>query len=211
MRRHHVLAATVAGIDIVALLVDTVIVATTGQNTFITDDAQGSNASVLVASVILGITFLAMGLVVLRESPRFADARRAARIGRPVLMVGLFFLGGGFLTVNLLQTLSGLDEDSAAIQVSGTVAFSALAATFIAACVIGLAVIGRNPLGIGGTILGLMSPVILLTALLGLVAPTLVSPVYCTMVVLAGVSLIGVRAKPIAQRENRATASAPAL
>lgn len=209
MRKHHVLAVTLAGITIVALLVDTAIVAATGQPTFITDDSQGSNASVLATGVALGITFLAMGLVVMRESPRFADARRAARIGRPILMVGLLFLGGGFLTVYPLQTLSGLDEDAAAIQVSGLVAFSALAAAFLAAFVIGLAVIGRNPLGIGGLILGLMGPVILLTVLLGLVAPTVASPVYCTMVVLAGVSLIGVRAKPIAQRESRAAAASP--
>lgn len=209
MRKHHVLAVTLAGINIVALLVDTVIVAATGQHSFITDDSQGSNSSVLAAGVALGVTFLAMGLVVMRESPRFADARRAARIGRPVLMVGLFFLGGGFLTVHPLQTLTGLDEDAAAIQVSGLVAFSALTAVFLAAFVIGLAVIGRNPLGIGGLILGLIGPVILLTVLLGLVAPTMASPVYCTMVVLAGVSLIGVRANPIAQRERLAETASP--
>lgn len=209
MRKHHVLAATLAGINIVALLVDTAIVAATGQRTFITDDSQGSTASVLAVGVALGVTFLAMGLVVMRESARFTNARRAARIARPVLMVGLFFLGGGFLTVYPLQALSGMDEDAVAIQVSGMVAFSALTATFLAALVIGLAVIGRNPLGIGGLILGLMGPVILLTVLLGLVAPTMASPVYGTMVVLAGVSLIGVRAKPIAERESRAaTASA---
>ena len=204
MKRHHVLAATLAGITIAALLVDTAIVVATGQRTFITDDSQGSNASVLASGVVLGITFLAMGLVVMRESSRFATARRPARIGRPVLMVGLFFLGSGFLTVYPLQTLSGLDEDAVAIQVSGLVAFSALTAAFLAAFVIGLAVIGRNPLGIGGLILGLMGPVVMLTFLLGLVVPAAASPVYCTMVVLAGVSLIGVRAKPITQQESRA-------
>jgi hypothetical protein len=209
MRKHHVLAVTLAGINIFALLVDTVIVAATGQHSFIVDDSQGSNASVLAAGVALGVTFLVMGLVVMRESPRFANARRAARIGRPVLMVGVFFLGGGFLTVYPLQTLSGLDEDAAAIQVSGLVAFSALTAVFLAAFVIGLAVIGRNPLGIGGLILGLIGPVILLTVLLALVAPTMASPVYCTMVVLAGVSLIGVRANPIAQRERLAATASP--
>lgn len=204
MKKHHALAATLAGITIAALLVDTAILAVTGQRTFVTDDSQGSNASVLASGVALGVTFLAMGLVIMRESPRFADARRAARIGRPVLVIGLFFLGIGFLTVYPLQTLSGLDEDAAAIQVSGLVAFAALTAVLLAALVIGLAVIGRNPLGIGGLILGLMGPVILGTVLLGLLAPTVASPVYVTMVVLAGVSLIGVRAKPVTQRGSRA-------
>ena len=207
MRKHHVLAVTLAGINIVALLVDTVIVATTGQRTFITDDSQGSDVAVLAAGVGLAITFLAMGLVVLRESPRFADARRAARLGRPVLVVSLFFLGVGFLTVYPLQTLSDLDEDSIAIQASGLVALSALTATYLAAFVIGLAVIGRNPLGIGGLVLGLMGPVVLLTALLALVAPAVASPVHITMVVLAGVSLIGVRAKPVARLESRRAAT----
>lgn len=205
MRNHHVLAVTLAGINIVALLVDTAIVAATGQRTFITDDSQGNNASVLAAGVALGVTFLAMGLVVRRESPRFAHARAAARIGRPVLMVGLFFLGAGFLTLYPLQTLSGLDEDAAVIQVSGLVAFSALTAVFLAAFVVGLAVLGRNPLGVGGHVLGLIGPVMVLTVLLGLVAPTLASPVYCTMVVLAGVSLIGVGTQPITQQQSRAT------
>ena len=204
MRKHHVLAATLAGITVVALLVDTAIVAATGQRTFVTDDSRGGDASVLATGVVLGITFLALGLVVRREASRFADTRRAARIARPVLTYGLLFLGGGFLTVYPLQTLSGLDEDAAAIQVSGLVALSALTAVFVAAFVIGLAMIGRNPLGLGGLVLGLMGPVILLSVLVGLVAPTMASPVYCTMVVITGVSLIGVRARPVAQRESRA-------
>lgn len=211
MKKHHVLAATLAGINIIALLVDTAIVATTGEQTFITDDTQGSNVAVLAAGAALGVAFLAMAFVVLRESPRFADARRVVRIARPVLLYGLFFLGGGFLTVYPLQTLTGLEEDSMAIQVSGTIAFSALALVFVTALVIGLAVIGRNPLGIGARILGLMVPVIGVTAVLAFVAPSLVSPVYTTMVVLAGVSLIGVRAEAPVRQGSRAAASTRAI
>ncbi len=209
MRKHHVLAVTLAGVNIGALLVDTAILVATGERTFITDDSRGSDPAVLASGIALGVTFLAMGLVVLRESPRFADARRPARIARPVLMVGLFFLGGGFLTVYPLQTLSGLPEDAAVIQVSGLVAFLALTAASLAAFVVGLAVIGRNPLGVGGRVLGLMGPVFLGTVLLALVAPTAASPVYGTMVVLAGVSLIGVRAEPVARRESRTEMPAP--
>ena len=39
--------------------------------------------------------------------------------------------------------------------------------------------------------------------------PTMASPVYSTMVVLAGVSLIGVHVKPIAQPESRAATASP--
>lgn len=204
MQKHHWPAVALAGMSIVLLVVDRVIAVVTGDATFITDDSRGSARDNLAMGALLGVTFLALGWVAHRESTRFATARRPARLARPVLTYGLFFLGVGFLTVYPLQTLSGLDDDAAAIQVSGLVAFSALTAAFLAAFVIGLAVIGHNPLGIGGSILSLMGPVILLTVLLGLVAPTMASPVYGTMVVLTGVSLIGVRAKPIAQPQSRA-------
>lgn len=211
MQKHHWPAVMLAGIAIVLLIVDRVIAVATGDATFVTDDSRGSALSTLAMGALLGLTFLALGWVAHRESTRFATTRRPARLARPILTYGLFFLGGGFLTVYPLQTLSGLDEDAAAIQLSGLVAFSALTAAFLAAFVTGLAVLGRNPLGVGGSILGLMGPVILLTLLLGLVAPTLASPVYGTMVVLAGVSLIGVRAKPIGEPKSRAaTASSTA-
>lgn len=211
MQKHHWPAVMLAGIAIVLLIVDRVIAVATGHATFITDDSRGSALSTLAMGTLLGLTFLALGWVAHRESTRFATTRRPARLARPILTYGLFFLGGGFLTVYPLQTLSGLDEDAVAIQLSGLIAFSALTAAFLAALVIGLAVLGRNPLGVGGSILGLMGPVILLTLLLGLVAPTLASPVYGTMVVLAGVSLIGVPAKPFGgPKSHAATASSTA-
>ncbi len=209
MQKHHWAATALAGIDIVLLVVDRVVAVRTGDATFITDDTRGSALSTLAMSALLGVTFLALGWVAHRESARFTTARRPARLARPILTYGLFFLGGGFLTVYPLQTFSGADPDSLAIQVSGLVAFSALTAVFLAALVIGLAVVGRNPIGIGGVILGLMGPVILLTILLGLVASSVASPVYSTMVVLAGVSLIGVRANRIAQQESRVAAASP--
>lgn len=208
MQKHHWSAVALAGIAIILLIVDRVIAVVTGDATFVTDDSRGSALGTLAMSALLGCTFLSLAWVVHRESTRFANARRPARLARPVLTYGLLFLGGGFLTVYPLQTLSGLDEDAATVQVSGLVAFTALTSAFLAAFVVGLAVLGRNPLGIGGSILSLMGPVVLLTVLLGLVAPSMASPVYTTMVVLAGVSLIGVRAEWIAPRETQA-ASAP--
>jgi hypothetical protein len=40
-------------------------------------------------------------------------------------------------------------------------------------------------------------------------APDLASPAYCTMVVLGGTALIGVRATPTAQPESRAAIATP--
>ena len=208
MKKHHLIAATLAAITIVLLLVDTAIAAVTGEHTFITDDGQGSTLTVLLSGLALGTVFASMGLVVLRESPRFATARRPARLVRPVLTYGLFFLAAGFVTVQPLQTILG-DESSPAVQVSGLVALAALTAVVASSLVLGLSLVGRNPLGVGGRVLVGLLPVMLLTALLGLVAPTLASPVYCTMVVLAGVSLLGVRAEPGAQSATRPATESP--
>lgn len=206
MKKHHIVATILAGINIALLVVDTVVVATTGQRTFITDDAQGSTASALVAGTVLGLTFLAMGWVVLRESARFAGARRVARWTRPALLFGLFFIGGGFLILSPLRTVADLDEGTL-YDVSGTIAFAVLTTTFLAALVLGLALLGRNPLGVGGRILAGIGPVIALTALLAVVAPSVASPILTTMVVLAGVSLLGVRAETVTQPSRAAIAS----
>lgn len=211
MKTHHLLAGALAGINIAALLVDTAVAAATGEHTFITDDSGSGNTTVLLAGLTLGATFAAMGLVVLREAGRFATARRVGRMTRPFLMYGLFFLAVGFVSVYPLQTVAGLDESSPAVQVSGLVAFAALGTVTLSSLVLGLALIGRNPLGIGGRVLAALLPVMLATALLAVVAPVAASPVYCTMVVLAGVSMIGVRAAPAGQRDTRAATESPTV
>lgn len=209
MQKHHWPAVVLAGIGIVLLIVDRVIAVGTGEATFITDDSRGSMLSTLAMGALLGFTFLALGWVVHRESARFASARRSARLARPVLTYGLFVLGFGFLAVTPLQSLLG-DEESPAAQVSALVALLALTAVSLSCLVVGLAVIGRNPLGIGGRILSALGPAIVVTGLLAAFAPDLASPVYCTMVVLGGTALIGVRATPTAQPESRAAIATPA-
>lgn len=204
MQKHHWSAVVLAGIGIVLLIVDRVIAVITGEATFITDDSRGSTLTTLAMGVLLGVTFLALGWVVHRESARFATARLPARLARPVLTYGLFVLGIGFLAVTPLQPFLG-GEESPLVQASGLLALLALTAVSLSCLILGLAVIGRNPLGIGGRVLSALGPVIVVTGLLAVVAPDLASPVYCTMVVLAGTALIGVRAKPTPQPESHPT------
>ena len=199
MRKHHVPAVVLAAINIALLLVDIVARTTTGERTFITDDAKGNTMTALFMSVTLGVTLLAMAWVVRCESHRFAAARRPARITRPILMVGLIFLGVGFLTIQPLQILARIDSGTF-YNVSGLVAFGSLVAVFLAALVLGLALLGRNPLGIGGTVLAGIGPAILLTVLLAVTAPVLAGTYYVTLVLLAGVSLLGVGAGGAAPR-----------
>ena len=204
MQKHHWPAVVLAGTAIVLLVVDRVIAVATGEPTFVTDDSRGSTLSTLAMGVLIGVTFLALGWVVRRESARFVPARRPARLARPVLTSGLFLLGIGFLLVTPLQSLLG-DEESPAVQVSGLVALLALTAVSLSCLVVGLAVIGHNPLGIGGTVLSALGPVMVATGLLAVIAPELASPVYCTMIVFGGTALIGVRAKPTAQPDGLET------
>lgn len=203
MRKHHWPAAVLAAVLIVLLIVDRIIAVTTGEATFITDDSRGSTLSTLGMGALLGVTFLTLGWVVHSESARFAAARRPARVARPVLTVGLFLLGVGFLAVTPLQTLLG-EEDSPVVRASALVALLALTAVSLSCLVVGLAAIGRNPLGIGALVLSALGPAMVATGLLAVVAPDLASPVYCTMVVLGGTALIGVRAQPTGRRGSRA-------
>ncbi len=205
MQKHHWPAVILAGTNIVLLVIDRVTTVITGQATFITDDDRGSTLSNLTMGALLAVTFLTLGWVVHRESARFAAVRRSARWTRPVLTYGLFFLGIGFLATPL-RPLVG-DEESLAGQISDMVALLALTAVFLSCLVLGIAVIGRNPLGIGGRVLSALGPAIVVTGLLAVVAPDLASPVYCTMVVLAGTALIGVRATPTAHLESPAAVS----
>jgi hypothetical protein len=197
MQKHHWPAVVLAGINIVLLTIDRVVAIGTGKPTFVTDDSRGGTATALAMGVLLGVTFLALGRVVRQESVRFETARRPARLARPVLTFGLLLLGVGFLAVTVLQPLQGNEEDPA-LQASGVVAFLALTAVSVACLVVGVAVIGHNPLGIGGVVLSALGPAMVATGLLAVVAPALASPVYCTMVVLGGTALLGVGAKPVA-------------
>jgi hypothetical protein len=204
MHKHHVPAVIAAGVNTAAILADSVVTAVTGEHTFFVDDTQGNTATTLASALVLGATFGLMALVVHREAHRFAEARRVARIARPVLMGGLVFLAAGFFTIYPLQTLIGLDSGPV-YDASGTVAFAALCATFLSAFVLGLALIGRNPLGVGGRLLAAIGPVVLLTVLLGLVAPAVASPVFITATLLGGLALLGVGAPsghPARQRRS---------
>ena len=203
MQKHHWPAVVLAGTVIVLLVIDRVITAGTGEATFITDDSRGSALSTLAMGALLGVTFLSLAWVVHRELPRFATVRRPARLARPVLTMGLVLLGAGFLALTPLQPLLG-NEDSPAVRASGLVALLVLTSVSLSCLVVGVAVIGRNPLGIGGLVLSALGPAMVATGALVVLAPNLASPVYCTMVVLGGTALIGVRAKPIAQPESRA-------
>jgi len=198
MKKHHIVAGAMAGLCVLALLVDTAVVAATGERTFVTDDAKGDTWLSVASSLWLGATFASLAWVAAREGDRFAQGSRVVRVAGRVLLVGLVALAVGAGAVQPTLTAAGVDEGPA-YDASGLVAFLAISSVILSALVLGLAVVRRNPLGLGGRVLGLLLPAVGLTVLLAAVAPDLASPVFCTMVVLGGVALVGVRA------ETRAT------
>lgn len=201
MQRHHIVALTAAGILSASVVADTMVFAATGERTFVTDDAHGNEVTAIAMSLAIGLTLAALFVVVRNEGARFATARRPARFVRRPMEVALAALAVGFVAVSPLLRMIGLDSGPL-YDVSGLLAVLLLTALFVAALVLGLAVIGRNPIGIGGTVLSLVGPVIALTVALAFVAPDAASPVFTTVVVLLGIALIGVRAESTVTRDD---------
>ncbi|TIC88275.1 hypothetical protein E8D34_04865 [Nocardioides sp. GY 10113] len=192
MSTHHRVALATAVATVVLVVVDLVVSLVTGERTVITDDTQGPAAAGALMSVWLGLTFAALAAVVRGERAAFAAAPRAARWVRRPLLVGLVALAVGLTVVNPVQLLAGIDSGTF-YDASGLVALLCLLAVFVSVLVLGLALLRRNPLGIGGRILALVGPVIGATVLLAVVAPDLASPVFVTATVVLGIATLGLR------------------
>lgn len=193
MKKHHAVALTLAGITTALIAVDTVVRATTGEATFITDDTQGSIAAGIAISVLLGLTFGACAVVVGREAAAFAEVGKFLRGVRNVALASLTIGAAGQIVLHPIELAAGVDPEGPWAAVSGLVAMLGLLGAFLGALILGIASIRRNRFGVGGRVLGLLLPVIALTAALAAVAPSIASPVFYTAVVLLGFATIGLR------------------
>ncbi|MBI4944173.1 MAG: hypothetical protein HY830_25815 [Actinobacteria bacterium] len=193
MKRHHAVAVPLAALVAGLLVVDTVVLAVTGERTVVTDDAKGTRAESIAMGVLLGATLLGCIAVVVRERARFAAAPRVARLARVPLLVGLCLLALGTTVLHPVEVALGLDDGPFAV-VSGLLALASLLLVFVPLLVLGLATLRSNPFGIGARVLAAIGPVIVLTVLLAFVAPGVASPVLVTGLALVGTALLGVRA-----------------
>lgn len=200
MRTHHAVAVPLAALIAGLLAVDTVVVAVTGERTVVTDDEKGTLVTTLGMAVLLGATVLACCVVVAREKARFDAAGRVARATRRPLLAGLGMLAAGSGLVHPLELVLDV-EDGPVAAVSGLLAGLSLLLVFVPLLVLGLATLRHNPFGLGARVLAALGPVVVLTVLLGIVAPDVASPVLLTGLALVGTSLIGVRAPGAAARQ----------
>ena len=120
------------------------------------------------------------------------QAGRVARATRRPLLLGLGMLAAGSGVVHPLELALDVEDGPVAV-VSGLLAGLSLLLVFVPLLVLGLATLRHNPFGVGARVLAALGPVVVLTVLLGVVAPDVASPVLLTGLALVGTSLIGVR------------------
>lgn len=193
MKAHHVVAIIgCAGLSGIALT-DAFVQATTGHQSIFADDS-GRLGAVVAGDIWHGLTYAALAWVLIAEAARFAAATRMARLCRWVLVVGLIVSAVSFTVVVPILLLTG-SMDGAFAAFFGALGTPVFFATILAAIVLGLALLRRNPVGIGGRVLAWILPVTAVVVALVLVAPGYAHPGYVETVVNVGLALIGVGAR----------------
>lgn len=209
MQRHHRLAlAGSAALSAIALT-DAVTHGLTGHYSFFAEDS-GRPGPVVVSYLVHGLAYLALAHVLRREAAAFAVTPRVARAARHILLVCFTVLGVGMSTLAPVTYLAGLTEGALG-AIWGLLGLGLLVALLLASAVLGLAVVRRNPLGVGGRVLAGVIPVVLATVALGFLAPGWAHPAYLETTINFGVALLGVGATAAVgapRRERRARTSA---
>lgn len=190
MRRHHWIALAGA-IGIFAIsFTDAITQVVTGRDSAFAT-GEGAPALQVASDLVHGACYAALVVVLASERARFAAARVAVRVARPILLVVCAALALGFLVVSPLLALTGAVGGLAtAYEAAGT---PLLMAMILASLVIGLGTIRRNPLGLGGTVLAWLLPTVLLTVVAAILVPSVAHPFAVESVINIGIALIGAR------------------
>lgn len=186
-------AALIPNLGLAAIaLNDAVTRALTGQYS-IAASTSGNSVAIAIASVVHGVAYLGIVLVLWREADTFRAANRLARLLRRILLVAFGFMGLAMLLVETWrpQSLAESQGLAAAWDLVGTTAFMVM---LVGSCLLGFALLRTNPLGVGGRILLGILPAFGLVVLLAAIAPAWEHPGYIEFVQGVGMSLLGVGA-----------------
>lgn len=195
LRRHHLVAlVTSTGLSAIALG-DAVTHGTTGRYSVFADDS-GHERLVVLGSVVHGLAYVALAVVLTREQDLFLAGSRLVRVLRTVLQTSFGLFAALMLVATPVMYLvtgrTTLPEDGALGITAGVVATAAFVGMLLGALLLGLTQVRRPTLGTGGRVLLAMGPVLLLTAALGFLATDWAHPGYLEATLNLGVSLVGV-------------------
>lgn len=193
--RRHTLALIGATLTSAIALGDAVTHGLTGQSSVFAGDS-GATAWSEIGGLVHGLTYAALGWVLVGERDRFATANRFARVLRLVLIPTFAVMAVAFVMVGPILTVTGVSSESpvgATYDVIGTFVFLVM---ILGSLLLGLALLRSHSGGVGARVLAAITPVLAITVLLGFLAPAWTHPGYVETLIHFGVALLGVGVRP---------------
>jgi hypothetical protein len=209
MNKHRALAvAGSLGLSAIALT-DAITHGITGHGSVFADDSS-HNSVILIGDAVHGLAYVGLALVLRGTGGDFRTYGRVVRGVRRLLVGAFAALAADMLGMAPLVVLTGGFEDSPLVGVDEAFATTAFLAMLLGTLALGIATLRRNELGLGGQVLRLMLPVLLLTVGLGFLAPDWAHPGYLETTTNFGIALIGVGVVTQAGRDGTRLARAAA-
>lgn len=186
---HHRVALVAAAATSGIALFDAVTHGFTGDYSAFSDDSEVV-ALLVTGDVVHGLTYAALGYVLVREAGHIDRANRAARVLRWLLLAALATLAVGFLLLAPTHLTGGSERFTSSF---GIVVGPAFALMFVAGVGLGLSLLRSPRMRYGAVSLAGVIPVLGLTALVAWLAPGFAHPAYAETAIHFGVALLGAR------------------
>jgi hypothetical protein len=205
---HHKVALVPAVLTSAIALFDAATAAMTGHYSVFAE-GSGNTAALLASDLVHGLNYAGLAWVLTREADRLGGYGRVVRGATRALRASLVVLCLGFVLVSPGLVLTNTELDGVAGTVWGLVASIGFFGMILSTLVLGVAVVRRNLVGIGGSVLRLLFPVAAVTILLGVIGSPWAHPAYVETVINVGLALLGAGVLVAATaRHERARASA---
>ena len=209
MNKHRALAVAASlGLSAIALT-DAMTHGITGHYSVFSDES-GHNGVIVLGDVVHGLAYAGLAMVLRDAAGTFGRYGRLVRAVRRVLVAAFAVLAVDMIAVTPVLVLTTGLVDGAGAAVEGGIATVTFLAMLLGSLVLGVAVLRRNELGLGGQVLRLMLPVLFLTVGLGFLAPDWAHPGYLETTTNLGIALIGVGVVSQVGRDSTVRAEAAA-